>query len=196
MNGLCSRLTFSPPPRRTIVFFYPVLDTKWSTCITTQNALFCTSTHGNVYRVGDMVYMHARFFPPHIIVDSGKYLMWHLWCLQIFILTPKCSHSVKLQHLVILVAATELTSCWHQADYTLHTYWNHSFSHFIYILLADLAESSKDLLSQLLSHFYPLEIKQTNHNRESGWHFSLLFFISMAQEGRCQMSVHNYYQAL
>lgn len=90
----------------------------------------------------------------------------------------------------------EQPECWHQADYTLHTYWNHSFSHFVYILLADLAESSKDLLSQLLSHFYPLEIKQTNHNRESGWHFSLLFFISMAQEGRCQMSVHNYYQAL
>lgn len=112
MNGLCSRLTFFSP-RRTIVFFYLVLDTKWSTCITTKNALFCTSTHVNVYCVncvGDVVYMHVRFFFPAHYCGFWK-IMWHLWCLQIFILTPKlCSHSIKLQHLVILAAATELTS--------------------------------------------------------------------------------------
>lgn len=196
MNGLCSRLTFFPPPKNNRV----LLSGPWYQMKHMYYNTKCTILHIYTWEClpcgGYGVHATLDFFPPHIIVDSGKYLMWHLWCLQIFILTPKCSHSVKLQHLVILVAATELTSCWHQADYTLHTYWNHSFSHFVYILLADLAESSKDLLSQLLSHFYPLEIKQTNHNRESGWHFSLLFFISMAQEGRCQMSVHNYYQAL
>lgn len=195
MNGLCSRLTFPPPEEQSCSFIWSLIPNEAH--VLQHKMHYFAHLHMGMFTVwGIWCTCHARFFPPHIIVDSGKYLMWHLWCLQIFILTPKCSHSVKLQHLVILVAATELTSCWHQADYTLHTYWNHSFSHFVYILLADLAESSKDLLSQLLSHFYPLEIKQTNHNRESGWHFSLLFFISMAQEGRCQMSVHNYYQAL